>query len=189
MEISNGFTLPSAITAAQDKGHQWGSLHTEQTQAREMHPGALQPMKEECSTGKPDPRPSRNKGAGAALNGRAQLCVWCAARMDHPPENNPGEPLLCREHLTEPEHSSSHPTGADGCTSIPLLVPRRALQRTAEETWLQNSPSFAAGEGCTPAVCYGCTASTEGHNETVSKTLLSKGRGGQGREAEAVVCL
>lgn len=109
--------------------------------------------------------------------------------MDHPPENNPGEPLPCREHLTEPEHSSSHPTGADGCTSIPLLVPHRALQRTAEETWLQNSPSFAAGEGCSPAVCYGCTASTEGHNETVSKTLLSKGRGGGAREGGRGCCL
>lgn len=38
MKISNGFTLPSATRAAQGKGHQSGSLHTEQTQARETAP-------------------------------------------------------------------------------------------------------------------------------------------------------
>lgn len=73
------------------------------------HQGALHPIKEECSRGKPDPRPSRNKRAGAALNRRAQLSVCC---MDHSPGNNCGGPLPYRESLTEPQHSSSHPTGA-----------------------------------------------------------------------------
>lgn len=144
------YTFKVPRKAPQPKSHVSSVVLAESKQDRgKCTQEDLYPIKQECKGGKPDPWPSRNKGADVLLKGRAEpaWALVCFPRVGNVAavlcsENDPRELLLCRKHLTKSLHAQltakqcqndktpqPHPAGKLPPPACAALEPCRRQQR------------------------------------------------------------